>query len=71
MQPCVTVRLADLDGCDIVKQIVSDYDRRHKINLLALEKHGTIEFRHPRSSTCIDEVILLEVIVLQCQHECG
>jgi hypothetical protein len=32
------------------------YDRQHKLNVYAVEKHGTIEFRHPRASTCIDEV---------------
>jgi hypothetical protein len=27
-----------------------------KLNLGALVKHGTLEFRQPQSSTCIDEV---------------
>jgi hypothetical protein len=33
-----------------------DVSRDLKMNVTSLEKHGTIEFRHPRFSTCIDEV---------------
>jgi hypothetical protein len=27
-----------------------------KLNTFALEAHGTLEFRQPQSSTCVDEV---------------
>jgi hypothetical protein len=33
-----------------------DWGRRHKLNVSAIGKHGTLDFKHPRMSTCADEV---------------
>jgi hypothetical protein len=50
----------NIDICTFIRGRDPDLSRWLKMNVMSLAKHGTIEFRHPRFSTCIDEVCDLQ-----------
>jgi hypothetical protein len=47
----------NFDICQhLITVVPDDSERWLKLNVFATRKHGTLEFRHPRMSTCADEV---------------